>query len=411
MKLLLTPWRTIQPKSWHWVIFIVIIAQVLVITNVSAVDSRIFNNLGDFFTIVKSALFGIGSEPPNTSGIVVSIAGDIFGQFFKGLDAWAFKNNGGMYKQLADALLPIFLGLINIIIILILFSLLLGKFTDKALKLGKFMIFCFFAILLLESPALFQNWFYEPLLELLAGLILILLKVETIVGVDIATAIFGGIENVFSKIFTEIEEISQSVGVTEGKKMFALLSLILAFGGLYFIFSMLIFVGFFGFFVMIGSFPIILTFSIVNRQVLFAWLKTTLNYFLIPLYTAIVMSITLLFLDDALRALITFNINIGIFSKELGLALFVAILSIGLHWKAPEFAAGISGGMASGAGSVVGATAAVGAGALAATKGAVAGGANITSGFRGGNLGNKNSMLYQMSQEGRERLLKGGEDF
>ena len=70
-------------------------------------------------------------------------------------------------------------------------------------------------------------------------------------------------------------------------------------------------------------------------------LKTTLNYFLIPIMSAIVMSITLLFLDNSISSLelIQENIDLSqeVFTTVLGMALFVGILSIGLHWKAPEY--------------------------------------------------------------------------
>jgi hypothetical protein len=42
----------------------------------------------------------------------------------------------------------------------------------------------------------------------------------------------------------------------------------------------------------------------------------------------------------------------SIFVKDIGFVFLVGIFSIGLHWKAPEFAAAITGGMASGAGSI-----------------------------------------------------------
>jgi hypothetical protein len=39
-------------------------------------------------------------------------------------------------------------------------------------------------------------------------------------------------------------------------------------------------------------------------------------------------------------------------TTAIGFVFLVGIFSIGLHWKAPEFAAAITGGMASGAGSI-----------------------------------------------------------
>jgi hypothetical protein len=57
--------------------------------------------------------------------------------------------------------------------------------------------------------------------------------------------------------------------------------------------------------------------------------------------------------DSALNsAFIVLIIKDSIFVKDIGFVFLVGIFSIGLHWKAPEFAAAITGGMASGAGSI-----------------------------------------------------------
>ena len=59
-------------------------------------------------------------------------------------------------------------------------------------------------------------------------------------------------------------------------------------------------------------------------------IKNLLNTFLIPMFTMAVMSITLLFLFNALTAIKDFSaINLMFF--------LMAVFSIGLHWKATKF--------------------------------------------------------------------------
>ena len=368
-----------------------------------------FHLPGELLTIVKN-IFGTTSSaiPVPISVDVLNISSSIFDRFFEGLNKWLWSYSNthvdhiGMYDKLGSALQPIFAAILQLLALFIFTTLLLGKFADKFYNLIKFFVFIVIASLFLGQGDLFKEWIFEPLLDLLVGLMMILLgNADNILNTTtIGQAIFGGVEQEFDKIFNLIGLMWEDVGFRDFKALLAIVALSLTYGGLYFIFSVLIFIGFFGFYVMMGVLPIILLFAIVSRQFLVSWLKTTLNYFLIPIMTAIVMSITLLFLDNAYSSLLDaldYFSNGEVFTTVLGMALFVGILSIGLHWKAPEFAAGLTGGMVSGAGSVVGATAAVAGGSWAIAKGIQSGGFNATSGFRGGSWGNQSSMAYQLA--------------
>jgi hypothetical protein len=123
-----------------------------------------------------------------------------------------------------------------------------------------------------------------------------------------------------------------------------------------------------------------------------------MNYFLIPIFTAAVMSVTISFIQEASAAIENLSPTDSIFTKDVGFVFLVGIFSIGLHWKAPEFAAAITGGMASGAGSIVGTATAVGAAAWGLSKSPVGGSKNITnfaSGFTGGNIKQHITQLKQ----------------
>ena len=384
-----------------------------------------FHLNGELLTIIVKGIFGtISSATPVPISVdALNISSAIFDRFFEGLNKWLWSYNNthndhiGMYDKLGSALQPIFAAILQLLALFIFTTLLLGKFADKFYNLIKFFVFIVIASLFLGQGDLFKEWIFEPLLDLLVGLMMILLgNADNILNTTtIGQAIFGGVEQEFDKIFKTIGLMWRDVGWTEFKALLAIVALSLTYGGLYFIFSVLIFIGFFGFFVMMGVFPIVLVMAIFTRQILLAWFKTAFNYFLIPLFTAIIMSITLLFLDLAINSLDSTlfrqETNQEIFTTALGMALFVGVLSIGLHWKAPEFAAGLSGGIASGAGSVVGAGAAIAGGSWVIARGIAGGGANAVSGYRGGNLGNKNSMAYNIMNDHRAKMQKGGEDF
>ena len=379
------------------------------------------------FEAAVSALFGItSSTPPLESTGVLNIASSVFDEFYKGLNQWMWSysysnthtdvNHIGIYTKLANAILPIFWLLVQLMMVLGFVVFLYTSLTEAGKKIINLIVYIFFAAIFLESSIFFKEWLFEPMIDFLIGIMMLLLGNEAniLASQSIGIAIFGGVEKEFDKIFNLIGLMWEDVGWTEIKALFVIILLTLTYAGLYAIFSILIFIGFFGFYVMMAMLPLVLLFAMVSRQFLSSWFKTTLNYFLIPIMTAFVMSITLLFLDNSITSLTDakdYISNGEIFTAAIGMALFVGILSIGMHWKAPELAAGLTGGIVSGAGSVVGTAAAVAGGSWVITRGIAGGGANAISGWRGGSYGNKSSLSYQASQDFRAKMLKGGEDF
>lgn len=365
----------------------------------------------------------ISNTAKHTLNGIDSVAGDIFAGFYQRLDEW-FKYT---YTLLGNELKGIFWGLATLLFTLTFTLFLLGK--PQWDKLGKLGLYVFIAAIFLQSTNEFYYWFVDPILNIQKGLIYLYLGADSNILAEIsgnqyeqtAFAIFGGVEVIFSKIFTAIGNIWDNVNLNifgtasleSGlADMFVVFWLIFVYGFLYLVFSVLIFVAFFGLYVWLGVLPIVLLLGVINRQMIQQWIKQVLTYVFMPVFTAIVMSITLSILGASLKNLEILGDAADLYNSDLAYAIFGGILSIGIHWKAADFAAALAGGMQNaGAGSVAGAFGVTAGGAYAATRGIVGGGANAVSGFRGGNLGNKNSMLYQMSQEAREKLLKGGEDF
>lgn len=358
---------------------------------------------------------------------VTSVSGDIFVKFYKTLDGW-FRY---FYQVLGNELSGLFWGIATVMALLTFLLFLKGKAEWE--KLGKLFLYVFIAAIFLKSSNEFYYWFVEPLLGLQQGLIYLSLGVDDklltqLSGLDkykqASFAIFSGVEHIFLNIFTQIgvlwDDISLSGWIFDTDSntldgianIFAIFLLLFTYGFLYLVFSILIFVGYFGLYIWLAVLPVVLLMAIVTRQILFSWLKQVMTYLLMPFFTGIVMSATLPFLNDALKNIEGLSDVNNLWTVALGYAIFVGILSIGMHWKAAEFAAALAGGMQNaGATSVAGAFGITAGSAYAATRGVAGGASNAVSGWGGGNYGNKNSTSYQASQDLRDKLFKGGEDF
>lgn len=352
------------------------------------------------------------------SFIKVSIGKYVFGAFYDGLKIWVFGSHDqqGKFQVFADKLRP-YLEKAMVLMITI-FGLLafFGKYQEYGIKVLQALISFVVVLAFLEWDT-FNFWVFNPLLGLLIGTMKVLFDspdtglVETIFGVD----------QHFDALFASIEAYDQLLeekGAWYSFHIFKLLVTYLIIGlfaALYAIFTILIIVGFFGFMLLLGFAPIFMAIGIFNKGLFFAWLKATMNYFLIPIFTAAVMSVTISFIMDAADAIGGLSPSDSIFIRDVGFVFLVGIFSVGLHWKAPEFAAAISGGMASGAGSIVGTAASVGAAAWGLSKTPLGGGRNLTNAISGstgsGMFGNQNTKSHQagrLANAAWERLRAGG---
>jgi type IV secretory pathway VirB6-like protein len=352
------------------------------------------------------------------SFIKVSIGKYVFGTFFNGLRKWVFGTNNqkGKFQVFAETLKPYLeKAMVLMITIFGLFSF-FGKYQEYGVKVLQALISFVVVLAFLEWDT-FNYWIFDPLLGLLIGTMKVLFDshdtglVETIFGVDQHfDALFVSIE----RYTTLLAEKGAWFEVQMFKQLVAYL-IIGLFGALYAIFTILIIVGFFGFMLLLGFAPIFMAIGIFNKGLFFAWLKATMNYFLIPIFTAAVMSVTIVFLSQAAEAIGRLSPSDSIFIRDVGFVFLVGIFSVGLHWKAPEFAAAISGGMASGAGSIVGTAASVGAAAWGLSKTPLGGGRNLTNSISGatgsGMFGNQNTKSYQagnVANAAWERFRTGG---
>ena len=410
--LILTPWRITKPKFWHFLVLIIII--LLIISKTQA-----FNNILPFNPTV------VQPQPPTLPS--KSVGEYVFNNFNAKLNQWLggsiIKPPGseylelGIYQKLSNALRGILIWVLTLLLIFAGFAFYFSQLSKALLPLSILIIKTVFVITLLDY-SLFSQWILTPLMDLVVGVISILLPNNNNSN-DIAGIVFGTVDNYFVEIFDAIKAYYNNISlnlfggnITNSLlNIFAAFTLMLGFAGLYAIFGVLMVLGFFGAYIMFAVMPIVLVLFLINKQFLYSWMRTTFNYLLIPIFTATVMSVTLHFLNGVAVKILKMDPTDSIFTADFGVAIFIAIFSIGLHWKAPEFAAGISGGVVSGAGSIVGTVAAVGGGAWALTRGTAYGGANFTSGFRGGTAGNEGSGAYRAGQSFDrlyEKYLKGG---
>lgn len=352
------------------------------------------------------------------SFIKVSIGRYVFKTFYEGLKKWVIGTNHqqGKFQVFAETLKPYLEK--TMVLMITIFGLLafFGKYQEYGIKVLQALISFVVVLAFLEWDT-FNDWIFEPLLALLIGTMKTIFDsnetglVETIFGVDQHfDALFASLERYDSLL--EEKGAWYSFQIFKQGVTYLIIAL---FAGLYAIFTILIIVGFFGFMLLLGFAPIFMAIGIFNKGIFFAWLKASMNYFLIPIFTAAVMSVTLVFIGEAAKAIEGLSPSDSIFIRDVGFVFLVGVFSVGLHWKAPEFAAAISGGMASGAGSIVGTAASVGAAAWGLSKTPLGGGRNLTNAISGttgsGMFGNQNTKSHQagrLANAAWERLRAGG---
>lgn len=217
--------------------------------------------------------------------------------------------------------------------------------------------------------SIFETIIYQPIISTMLGLMGIAMGADAFSF----SLVFKPIDNSFAEIFAAVENVmNQMARFDIGQKILVSLvsiGLSLTFGLLYLIFVVLIAGALFAVHVLIVLGPIFGTLAAFKktRGHFTQWLKTILNYALIPVFTAIIMGITLQFLNVAIQDIGNIDIDRdGIFTKAVGGAFIVGFLSIYIHLKAPELANAITGGQASGVGNFFGGMAAVAGGGVAA---------------------------------------------
>jgi type IV secretory pathway VirB6-like protein len=273
------------------------------------------------------------------------------------------------YVTIIDSFKPLTYFILGLFIVYTGYRFFKGKIQETALEFSFTCLAVVIVFGIFLDATLFEEWIYEPILSMMTGLM------GLVMGNDSFSfaSLFKPIDGAFGSIFKAIGKLTSQMDSWDlGLKaqVFIISTLMgLTFAVLYAYFTVLIIVSIFSFHVMVIFGPIFgcLAAFKQTRPFFVAWFKTLITYALVPVFTAVVMGITLKFLNVAISDILKIDVvKDGVFTIAIGSALFVGVLSIALHRKAPEFASSLMGTQVSGADGFMGAAAAVTGGGLMA---------------------------------------------
>lgn len=315
-----------------------------------------------------------------------SVGGALFSRLLKKLHDYLFNLLGIVTENLHSTAKILF----TLYVIFMFYRLLKGKVGDSVLSFFISFLTVVVVYQFVFNLDQFQAWIYDPIISAslkLSGTFL------TVGQGDSLESMFVKLDEVFGRIFEAIDKVGEKASFWDDFWVQIQIYVIggamaLVFGVLYAVFIVLFMGGIFGLhvlFVMFGVVGILGAYP-YTRHVFFAWLRGIFNYALIPVFTAIIMGITLQFLEEASVMLAEFDPEKDgglLDSDAAGTALLIGAASIYFHFKAPEYAATITGGTASGMSGLVAPLAAVGgAAANRAAAGAQSLGVNGAAGAR-----------------------------
>lgn len=297
------------------------------------------------------------------------MGGDLFISFFSKLNEYLFHIYGPVTQS--------FSGMAHVLVVLYVVIMGYMSFTGRFGEASKSalisipIIAIVFGIMFDEG--LFKEWIYSPIVSLSYGLTSFIMQGGTDSSLS---GIFKTADEVFGKLYEGVKTVYRE---TDGLNFLTDMSLIVEaflvslgisalYGVVYLVFTILMIAGAFGLTVLFvlggiagvcGAFPF-------TRHIFWAWLRSVMNYALIPVFTGIIMSIALFAIQgvSADMAAINPTATAGslLFSRPVGQAFLIGGLTLYFLLKAPEFAATLTGGVSSGLGGLVGAAAGVAAG-------------------------------------------------
>lgn len=266
------------------------------------------------------------------------------------------------YQPLMDDFYPFFLTLLTLFIIVFGFKLLRGDLGKETVAGVKALVMIIFVTNIIFKFEIYNYWIIEPLIQFILNLTSFFVSVD---GYESTTSVFSSVDSSFSAIFNKVAQVIEDtswMGDTDTKLGMYLLSLL---GGiLYILFSVLMMLGIFAayLFLSIGGITLFFLSFQTTKFITIAWFRGLMNFALLPVFTGLVMGITLHMLDGAMDKFVAIPPDeISIFSRYFGGLLFIIIVSSYFHLKVPDFTSGLTGGSPTSMGGV-----AVGGGLAAA---------------------------------------------
>lgn len=267
------------------------------------------------------------------------------------------------YQPLVDTFQPLAATIFGIYLLAV-FVLIMTNKADKPKELLWTLFWAAIIVGVVFNYSLYKHWILDPIVGLSFNL-----QGFFLTGSGAApTSFFSQVDEAFAELFFTVETIADNGSVLTAPLVLLVAVLLgLLYGMLYVVFSALMLFAIFSLYVffVIGGIPLFLAIMPQTRFVFWAWLRAVANYALIPVFTAIVMAISMQFLDAVVNDLVRAEVRESVFSLPVGMAFLVGAISIWLHLKAPEYSSALTGGQASGA---TGALMTGGAAAVAGTK-------------------------------------------
>lgn len=280
---------------------------------------------------------------------------------------------GDYFHKIVLSFKGIFNALVVLYIIFMGFALLTNRLVEHLRSMAMSLVAILVCNALVFETNLFAEWVYMPLRDSSLGLTSLVLSPTGDGGIR---GIFAAIDASFTKIFVLADKYADAGSGWNFIRTAWIFTMTLAltalFSILYAVFVGLLLIGMFSFHVMmLAAGPAILLAGFpFTRHVFWAWLRACFNYALIPVFTAVVMAITLYALDAAAKNLETLDPNGPIFNRDIATVLLIGLISIWFHLKAPEFAATLTGGTSAGGG-FFGTLAGIATGGAALARGAI----------------------------------------
>ena len=271
-----------------------------------------------------------------------------FGMIFAGLMEFLdkfFSPFLASFKYLSGTILTIYILYVGL-------AMIFGK--DKP---GKEMlvsaVIAFIVTPIFSSYGLYKVWIIDPTLSTSLGISNYFL---TGYGDTYSiTHIFKSVDQTFSNLFIKLDQITNAISWYEISKVVAVLLLALLGALLYALFLMLMLGALFAMtvFFVIGGIPLFFLIVPKTRFIFWSWFRALSNYALIPVFTSVVMAISLYFLDSLIGDFTALDIeDFGLFTAPFAAVALMFVIAIFFHLKAPEFAAALTGSQPSGIGGI-----------------------------------------------------------
>ena len=299
---------------------------------------------------------------------ISTVGGAVLDKILEVSEEWLY----GTYVNMAHGLEPLFRSMLVLYILFIGWKIMTHKDFD-----GKSVILTIVSIgvahQFLNDFGLFKTYIFNPLFSFTVNYTNSFLGNS---GGQISD-IFVGVDSGFARVFNSLETYQANQKNTSWfsidiAKFFISIGMTILFAVLYLTFTLLMILPFFSLYVMLGLSPIMILFAgfDATRPFFKNWYKTILAYCLTPIFTAIIMGMTLKFLEDVAKAIEKIPSDGSLFIPEVGMIFIVGGVSLFLHLKATEYATQItSANIGSLGGFIASATgiAMTGAGAVGAT--------------------------------------------